>query len=146
MPGTITGPVFTNGYWTFGNTGSYTFTGKVGSVGSTFGFYNTNTGACTETAVHPQTGFTTTFQNGTNLGAAAVALPANSFSQKEAVVDGTGTNGSVTNAQMNAALKTYNPTAYPVAGTSNPGVYMAYSQTTTEWRHNQHHDRRRNLC
>ena len=38
VKGTITGPVFTNGAWTFGNSGSYTFTGKVGSVSSTFGF------------------------------------------------------------------------------------------------------------
>jgi hypothetical protein len=44
-------------------------------------------------------------------------------------VDTVGNLGSISNAQMNAALKEYNGTAYPAAGTSNPGVYMGYSTT-----------------
>ena len=38
VPGTISGPVFTNGAWNFGTSGSYIFTDKVGSVSSTFGY------------------------------------------------------------------------------------------------------------
>jgi len=128
VPGTITGPVFTNGAWTFGNTGSYTFTGKVGSVSSTFGWQG---GSCTESATYPQPGFSTTFQSTVTLGANAVPLPVNDYNQKEAVVDGLGNAGTITNAQMNAALKTYNGTAYPSAGTTNPGVYMPYTNTVS---------------
>jgi Tfp pilus assembly protein PilX len=128
VPGTITGPVFTNGAWTFGNTGSYTFTGKVGSVSSTFGWQG---GSCTESATYPQPGFSTTFQSTVTLGANAIPLPANDYNQKEAVVDGLGNLGTITNAQMNAALKTYNGTAYPSAGTTNPGVYMPYTNTVS---------------
>ena len=90
VPGTISGPVFTNGAWTFGNSGSYTFTGKVGSVSSTFGWQG---GSCTESATYPQPGFSTTFQSTVSLGANAVPLPANDFNQKEAVVDGLGNQG-----------------------------------------------------
>ena len=124
VPGTITGPVFTNGAWTFGNTGSYTFTDKVGSVSPTFGWQD---GSCTQSATYPQPGFSTTFQSTVTLGANAVPLPANDFNQKEAVVDGLGNQGGVTNAQMNSALKTEAARAYPSAGTTNPGVYMPYS-------------------
>jgi Tfp pilus assembly protein PilX len=134
-PGTLTGPFFTNGAWTFTNSGSYTFTGKVGSVSSTFG-WDGNSG-CNDSATYPQPGFSTTFQSSVNLGATALPLPVNDFNQKEAVVDGVGntwTQSNLTTAQqdslMNAALKTYNGTAYPAAGTTNPGVYMAYSSTT----------------
>ena len=128
VPGTISGPVFTNGAWTFGNTGSYTFTGKVGSVSPTFGW---QAGSCTRSATYPQPGFSTTFQSTVSLGANAVPLPANDYNQKEAVVDGLGNLGAITDAQMNVALKTYNGTAYPVAGTTNPGVYMPYTNTVS---------------
>jgi Tfp pilus assembly protein PilX len=128
VPGTISGPVFTNGAWTFGNSGSYTFTGKVGSVSSTFGWQGGN---CTESATYPQPGFSTTFQSTVSLGANAVPLPANDFNQKEAVVDGLGNQAGVTDAQMNSALKTTSGTAYPATGTTNPGVYMPYTNTSS---------------
>lgn len=130
VPGTISGPVFTNGAWTFGNTGSYTFTGAVGSASPTFGWQNGN-GTCTESGTYPQPGFSTTFQSSVSLGANSVPLPANDFNQKEAVVDGLGNAGSITNAQMNSALKTANGTAYPSGGTTNPGVYMPYSTSSS---------------
>lgn len=38
VPGTITGPVFTNGAWTFGTSGSYIFTDKVGSANADLGY------------------------------------------------------------------------------------------------------------
>lgn len=128
VPGTITGPVFTNGAWTFGNTGSYTFTGAVGSVASSFGWQG---GSCNESATYPQPGFSTTFQSTVSLGAHSVPLPTNDVNQKEAVVDRVGTTGTITNAQMNAALKTASGAAYPSAGTTNPGVYMGYTNTTS---------------
>jgi Tfp pilus assembly protein PilX len=128
VPGTVTGPVFTNGAWTFGTSGSYTYTDKVGSVSPTFGF---DSGGCYGASTVPQPGFAVNFQSGSQLGAHAIPLPGNSFNQKEAVVDGLGNSGGVTNGQMNAALKTYSGAAYPSAGTTNPGVYLGYSQTTS---------------
>ena len=127
VPGTITGPVFTNGAWTFGTGGSYTFTDQVGSVSSNFGWQS---GSCSQSAVYPTAGFSTTFQGGVNLGANALPLPTNSFSQKMAVVDGIGT-GSPTNAQMNAALKKIDGTQYPSSGSNNDGVYLPYTNTTS---------------
>ena len=129
VPGTITGPVFTNGAWTFGNTGSYTYTDKVGSVSPTFGF--DKSGSCTGSSTVPQPGFSVNFQSSYALGQTSIPLPTNSFNQKEAVVDRLGNTGSISNAQMNSSLKEYNAAAYPSAGTSSPGVYMGYSQTTT---------------
>jgi Tfp pilus assembly protein PilX len=134
VPGTISGPVFTNGAWTFGNTGSYTFTGKVGSVSSTFGWQG---GSCNESATYPQTGFSTTFQSTVTLGANSVPLPTNDYNQKEAVLDGLGTawTSATTTAQqdtaMNAVLKTVGGTAYPVGGTTANGVYMPYTNTVS---------------
>ena len=130
-PGTLTGPFFTNDAWTFQNSGSYTFTDKIGSYSPTFGWYKTSNGSCTQSATYPQAGFSTTFQSTVTLGATKIPLPPNDFNQKEAVVDGLGNQGSIANAQMNAALKTYNGTAYPSAGTSNPGVYMAYTTASS---------------
>jgi Tfp pilus assembly protein PilX len=139
--GTITGPVFTNGAWTFGES-SYTFTGQIGSVSSTFGYdFSGSGGSCVgSSATSDKSGSTTiapTFQAGTNLGAAAVPLPTNSFNQKEATVDGLGNSwtGDSTAQQysaMNAVLNDVNNNGanYPAAGTTNPGVYLAYSTTT----------------
>ena len=133
VPGTISGPVFTNGAWTFGNSGSYTFTGKVGSVSPTFGW---QAGSCTQSATYPQPGFSTTFQSTVTLGANAVPLPTNDYDQKEAVLDGLGTvwTSSTTLAQqdalMHTTLQTQSGTAYPSAGTTNPGVYMPYTTTS----------------
>jgi len=138
--GTITGPVFTNGAWTFGTTSvGYTFNAKVGSVSSTFGY---DFGNCYESANHSYTSGGTTiapnFPAGVNLGANPVPLPANDFAQKEAVVDGLGTTWVLDNystaqqdAAMNAALRDVNNNSavYPATGTTNDGVYLAYSQS-----------------
>ena len=145
VPGTITGPVFTNGGWTFSTAGTYTFTGTVGSVQSNFGYdFGGGTGCVTGTAgqTSDKVGGTTIapiFQGGPpTLGASSVGLPANDFNQKEAVVDGLGntwTTDNYTTAQqdtlMAASLKTQTGTAYPSAGTTNDGVYLPYSSSTT---------------
>ncbi len=143
-PGTLTGPFFTNGAWTFEPGSEGTFQGsKMGSVSSTFGYYYGN-GNCAESAnpSYKQNGTTIapSFQDGYKLGQTAVALPTNDFNQKEAVVDGLGNSWSANNltaaqqdSAMNAVLKTVDgsSTPYPTAGTTNPGVYLPYSQTTT---------------
>src|SRR5215471_4651101 len=48
VPGTISGPVFTNGSWNFGSTGQYIFTDSVGSAGSQAGFQFS--GSCDQVA------------------------------------------------------------------------------------------------
>ena len=132
VPGTITGPVFTNGAWTFGTSGSYIFTDKVGSASPTFGYQFSNQCYTSNTSTDKQGNQTIapTFQSGYTLGANSVPLPTNSFNQKDAVVDGVGASGSPSNATLNAALRDVNGTAYPATGASS-GVYIAYNQTTS---------------
>jgi Tfp pilus assembly protein PilX len=123
VPGTITGPVFTNGSWNFGNSGPYTFTDAVGQVGGTAGWDNGN---CSPSAT-PTNGIKPTFNGGFNVAQNSIQLPANSFNQEQAVLDGIGnTTTAPTNAQLNAALKNAAGQAYPTGGASS-GVYLPYS-------------------
>jgi Tfp pilus assembly protein PilX len=125
VPGTITGPVFTNGSWNFSNSAPYTFTDAVGQVGGTAGWDNGN---CTASAT-PTNGIRPTFAGGFNVAQNAVTLPSNSFNQEQAVLDGIGvTSVAPTNAQLNTALKNAAATAYPTGGAST-GVYLPYSVT-----------------
>jgi hypothetical protein len=137
VPGTINGPVFTNGSWNFGTGGSYIFTDKVGSASPTLGYQFS--GSCVgSSALSYKSGNQTispTFQSGVNLGANKVPLPTDSFNQKEAVVDGQGTGcagsaGCPTNATLNAALRDINGTPFPVGGAGS-GVYLGYNQTVS---------------
>lgn len=122
VQGTITGPVFTNGAWTFG-TGStgYTFTDPIGSVSPTFGY---QLSPCQQSAAPTDGTIAPKFLAGYSLGAPKVPLPTDSFNQKRAVLDGIGKGGAnPTAAEMAAALKTAGGTAY--SGTA--GVYLPYS-------------------
>lgn len=134
VPGTLTGPVFTNGAWTFSDSGPYIFTDSVGSVSANAGYAFTN-GPCDQKAASSDTykkGKNSTtiapqFQSGFNLGQNPIPLPQNDFSQKEAVLDSLG-NGSTTvnNSTLNAALKNINKSPYPSTGASS-GVYLPYT-------------------
>jgi Tfp pilus assembly protein PilX len=132
--GTITGPVFTNGAWNLNN-GSYIFTDAVGSANTNFGY--TDSSHCYQapgsSTTHAYTGadgtnFAPTFQGSVTLGAPTVALPTDSFNQKEAVLDSLG-NGLITSgnlaAEMHAILKDASGTAYPSSGASS-GVFVPY--------------------
>ncbi len=98
--GTITGPVYANGEWNLGSGGSYTFTDPVNQTGSTFSFYDGST--CYHSTTVPYTDpkntkFNPNFQAGFNLNQSTIQLPANSYSQMWAVLDGLGcgeNNGS----------------------------------------------------
>lgn len=134
VPGTITGPVFTNGAWIFSDSGSYIFTDSIGSVSANAGFSFTN-GPCDQKAATSDTykkgnnksTIAPTFQAGFNLNQNPVPLPQNSFSQERAVLDGMGNNSSpVTNSDLNSELKNINRTAYPSTGASS-GVYLPYT-------------------
>jgi Tfp pilus assembly protein PilX len=130
VPGTITGPAFTNGAWTFGTSGSYIFTDPVGSASAQAGYQFS--GSCAQVAGNSdKVGGVTiapTFQNGFNLGSPSVPLPPNDFNQEQAVLDGKGVAaGAVTNAQLNAVLQNIGGTAYPVGGAAS-GVYLPYKK------------------
>lgn len=135
VPGTITGPVFSNGAWNFGTAGSYTFTDPVGSVSTTAGYQFNN--KCNAVAgpsdKQGNVIIAPTFKAGFNLGQAKVPLPTDSYNQEQAVLDGKGTtsqpgvpNPPVTNSDLNKALMNINGTAYPSSGATS-GVYLPYT-------------------
>jgi Tfp pilus assembly protein PilX len=129
VPGTISGPVFTNGGWTFGTTGAYIFTDPVGQAAPKAGFQFSN--KCVQSATTPVTQGTKTinptFQSGFKVGQPNVPLPQNDFSQQRAVLDGMGTDTSpVTKNDLNNALRNINGTPYPVSGTTS-GVWIPYT-------------------
>jgi Tfp pilus assembly protein PilX len=130
VPGTISGPVFTNGSWTFGDTGKYIFTDSVGSAGANGGFQFSGGGPCDQlNAATDTNGATTiapTFNQGFNRGQPSVPLPPNDFNQQRAVLDGKGMGSTaVSNTERNAALKNISKTAYPSGGATS-GVYLPY--------------------
>jgi Tfp pilus assembly protein PilX len=132
VPGTLTGPFFTNGSWNFGDSGQYNFTNTTGQQGADVSWWHGN--ACDQTAATSDTNGSTiapTFQAGLNLGAPAVGLPTDSFNQEQAVLDGKGVAaGQPTNAQLNSALRNVNGTPYPTAGAAS-GVYLPYSTNSS---------------
>lgn len=130
VPGTISGPVFTNGAWNFGSSGKYIFTDSVGSVSPTAGFQFS--GSCDRIAgTSDKSGSTTiapTFQAGFNLGQPTVPLPANDYNQKRAVLDGVGSgNSPVNRSDLNNYLRDINTAKYPNSGTVSSGVFLPYT-------------------
>jgi Tfp pilus assembly protein PilX len=146
VPGYLTGPMFTNGSWQWGTTGTYTMTDTVGQQNADFDFWFGNNCIQSPTASYKSGSQTIApqFQGspspGYALGQQEVPLPANEFSQEWAVIDsrgcGEGTNvcgsptspspPSVTSATLNASLKNAAGSAYPGTGASS-GVYMNYT-------------------
>ena len=131
VSGTITGPVFTNGGWTFGNSGPYTFTDDVKQSGAKAGW--DGSGGCQQSAT-PTGGINPSF-NGPNkflVNQPAVPLPANSFNQEQAVLDGIGNSTTQPSASTmgailkNAAGKAYNSSANGTLPSAN-GVYLPYT-------------------
>jgi len=138
VPGTMTGPMFTNGAWQFATGGSYIFTDPVGQANANADYFINGHCYQSPTSSYTANGQTIrpTFQGGLNLNQPSVALPPNDFSQKWAVLDGKGcgeggtTCGSgpppaPTNANLNANLKNRQGTSYPIGGASS-GVYLPY--------------------
>jgi Tfp pilus assembly protein PilX len=140
VPGTMEGPMFTNGAWQFEN-GSYVFTDPVSQTNANADFYFGSNCIQSPTASY-KSGSTTiapTFQQGLNLGQPTASLPPNDYSQKWAVLDGAGcgeganTCGStlppiptVINTNLNSKLNDINGNAYPLGGASS-GVFLPYS-------------------
>ena len=141
-PGTMTGPMFTNGAWNFGTSGSYIFTDPVGQANPNMSYWF---GSCTQAAAcSDKSGGTTiapSFGGGCNLAQPTVKLPPNDYSQQWAVLDGIGCGEGAnpacnsglpmtvnpSNTDLSNHLKDINGNAYPSGGTTNPGVYLSYS-------------------
>jgi hypothetical protein len=144
VPGTMTGPMFTNGAWGFMPGGSYIFTDPVGQADPTASYWDSSWNCYQSpnssfTAPNGQT-IAPQFQGGFQVGQPPIAQPANDFSQKWATLDGVGcgeNNGNScadpttppplqpTSAQMNAVLRDVNQNAYPTSGAAS-GVYLSY--------------------
>lgn len=130
VPGTISGPVFTNGAWNFGSTGTYDFTDSVGSVSPNAGYQFTGNGNCDQVPGPSDTKNKITisplFEAGFNLSQPQVPLPANDFNQERAVLDGKGNNSSpVSKSDLSGALRDINGKAYPAGGATS-GVFLPY--------------------
>ena len=129
VPGTISGPVFTNGGWNFGTSGNYIFTDSVGSASPTAG-YQFSSGCDSAGATSDKKGSQTiapTFQAGFSMGQPAVPLPSNDYNQEQAVLDGKGvTNNPVTKQDLHNAVRDINGNSYPSSGASS-GVFLPYS-------------------
>jgi Tfp pilus assembly protein PilX len=150
VPGTLTGPFFTNGAWQFGTSGSYIFTDTVGQSNADVDFWFGNTCIQSPTSSYKygngnqaQT-IKPTFEGNPplSLGLNTEALPQNDYSQQWAVLDSKGTgegSSAPTASQMHTGnlsgsggtppyppLQTPSGTAYPTSGASS-GVYMPYT-------------------
>jgi len=139
VPGLISGPVFTNGSWNFGN-GSYTFTNSVGQAGQTAGYeFSSGCIAAAAPSAKDKNGNTIApnFQNGFNLNQPKVGLPSNSFDQERAVIDGRGSSCSTgqlppcaANPVSNSELQNLQNVNQQQWTTKNgnpvPGVYLPY--------------------
>jgi len=133
VPGTMTGPMFTNGAWEFMTGGAYIFTDPIGQSNANADFWFG--GTCIQS---PTSSYTLNNQTikpifegnpPFSLGQPVEPTPQNSFSQKWAVLDGEGTGEGAPdppNGQMHGVLKDVSGTAYPATGAST-GVYLPYS-------------------
>ena len=138
VPGTMTGPFFTDGQWNFGNFSNpgYTFTGSIGQQNAKASWISN--GNCTNSATPPGGFKVPSFPaGGLKLGQPAVTPPTDSWSQVQAVLDGKGaapctvspcptTTPAPTQAQMASELLTISGGAYPSSGAVPNGVYIPY--------------------
>ncbi len=140
VPGTFSGPTFTNGAWELGNSGAYIFTNHVGQANSQIDYWIG--GNCNKSTASSYSGINVNFQQGLTLGAPTVPLPPDSYSQAWAAIDGVGcgeTTGPTCNGssngyppsalQLSSYLKDVNGNAYPSTGTSS-GVFLPYTGST----------------
>jgi Tfp pilus assembly protein PilX len=140
VPGTLTGPFFTNGQWNFGDSNAlgsstkYVFTDAVGQVGSNTSWWHGN--SCDDAAGSSDSAngstIAPTFQNTFSQSQNPIPLPTDDYNQKQAVLDGIGNSSTPpSSAQMHSVLKNVSGTAYPSSGTPSSGVYLPYSVDAT---------------
>jgi len=141
VPGTMTGPFFTDGQWNFGNytNPGYTFTDSIGQSNAKASWWKN--GSCID-STSPPSGFTSpNFQGGFNLNQPYVQAPSDTYNQAQAVLDGKGlppctsapcpSDPPPSQAQMAAELKTVTGGSYPASGSVPNGVYIPMYSTTS---------------
>jgi hypothetical protein len=136
VPGTMTGPFFTDGQWNFGNYSNpgYTFTDTVGQAGANVSWWKNS--SCTNSATAPNGFKAPTFQNGLQLGQNTITPPSNTYNQAQAIMDGKGTppctvapcaaDPPPSQNQMSNTLKTVKGNSYPANGNPGNNVYFPY--------------------
>jgi Tfp pilus assembly protein PilX len=145
VAGTISGPVFTNGGWTFSDNGSYHFTDTVGSANANAGYdftkssgspCNLSTGASATLKKNGPT-ISPIFDVPPKWGQKQMDVPTNDFNQQQAVLDGKGMGPGGTpilqapgTAALNAALRDAKGKPYPTNGSAT-GVYLPYTVDNT---------------
>lgn len=144
VPGTMTGPMFTNNAWEFMAaippwTAPYIFTDPVGQHESQVDYWDSGWGQHWSSATSWGSGanlVAPTFEQGLNLNQPVVTLSPNSFNQAEAVVDGLGTSwgSGISQNQTTADLAAaglQNASGQAYTGTSTPGIY--FNEQTTAY-------------
>jgi hypothetical protein len=140
VPGTMTGPMFTNGSWEFMPTTAaypspYIFTDPVGQKAASVDYWNSGISSYTASSASSYGSGTQlvdpTFKEGLFLSQPAVALPSNSFNQEEAVVDGAGNNSSWTSTGAGGLATLTNVTNSAHAWTSSTTSGVFANQGTT---------------
>jgi len=146
VPGTMTGPMFTNGAWEFMTGGAYIFTDPVGQANPNADFWFGGTCIQSPTSGYTLNGQTInpTFEGNPpfSLGQPYQQSPGDSFSQAWAVLDGKGCgegsnvcgnpsspsppNLAPPNSNLTADLKDVGGNPYPSGGATT-GVFMPYS-------------------
>jgi len=129
-PGTITGPVYTDGCFTFGTSGNYIFSDTVNCKGGQAG-YSFSSSTCYQSATSSYTigsgrnkkTIAPTFKQGIDFDPDSPQLPPDDFNQQLGAINGIGDDRAVTAADL-AKLKNASGTSYSSSATS--GVYMNY--------------------
>jgi Tfp pilus assembly protein PilX len=141
VPGTMTGPMFTNQAWEFmANqppwTSPYIFTDPVGQVMGQADYWDTGWGQ--HWVAGPSYGsganlIAPTFEGGFNLNQTAVPLPTNAFNQQEAVIDGNGTlwPNTETPAQITTALGVLQNASGQTYATTGGAQGVYYNKATS---------------
>lgn len=143
VPGTMTGPFFSNQSWNFGDAGwvgstKYIFTDKVGAVNADVGYRYSSDGACDSSSAtsdtHNGVTINPTFQGGLQLSQSSIPLPQDSYNQQRAVLDGIGACPVspcpvVSQSDMNTYnMRNLSGTVWPATGTQpSSGVYVPYT-------------------
>ncbi len=141
VPGTMTGPMFSNNAWEFMAaippwTAPYIFSDPIGQVWSQADYWDSGWGQHWSSASSWGSGanlVAPNFEGGFFLGQPPVLLPTNGFNQAEAVIDGNGTlwPSTQTAAQTGTALsvlKNLSGSAY--SGTGTQGIYFNKGTTS----------------
>ncbi len=141
VPGTMTGPMFTNGAWEFmANqppwTSPYVFTDPVQQAGAQADYWDTGWGQHLSSASSWGSGanlIAPTFDQGFYVNQPAIPAPTNTFNQLEAVEDGYGANPSETQALAVAGLTSLTSTTGQSAssGTTSGGIYFKEGTTSS---------------